>query len=179
MPETRALPADDGAARGNRKDDAFLFRAKRYIPVGILSCLDVHFFSANARKQRGPYMQVTFSAPELPEKGVIVVGVLEGRTLTPSARALDEKLNGLLGRAMNGSRFRGNKDQSLSLLAPGDKLERIVLLGLGKASELNELRFQAAGGKLQTVLASEGIESATVMLDANEGCEMAPAAMAA
>jgi leucyl aminopeptidase len=124
-------------------------------------------------------MQVTFSAPELPEKGVIVLGVLEGRTLTPSAQALDEKLNGLLGRAMNGSRFRGKKDQILSLLAPGDRLDRIVLLGLGKAAELNDLCLQAAGGKVQTVLASEGIETATVMLDAIEGCEMAPAVMAA
>jgi leucyl aminopeptidase len=125
-------------------------------------------------------MKVTFSAPELPEDGVIVVGVLEGRMLTPSARKLNEKLGGLLDRAMNSSRFQGKKDQALPLVAPGDgKLDRVVLLGLGKAEELNDLRMQAAGGKIWSVLAPEGIDAATVAIDTIDGCALAPDAMAA
>ncbi len=125
-------------------------------------------------------MKVKFSAPELPEEGVIVVSVLEGRTLTPSARTLNEKLDGLLGRAMGASRFQGKKDQVLSVVAPGgDKLDRIVLLGLGKTAELNDLRLQAAGGKVYATLAPEGLEAATVAVDPIDGCDMTPAAMAA
>jgi leucyl aminopeptidase len=85
-------------------------------------------------------MKVTFTAPELPEQGVIVVGVLEDRTLTPSARKLNEALGGLLDRAMASGRFQGKKDQVLSLVAPGEgTLDRVVLLGLGKVAELNEV----------------------------------------
>ena len=125
-------------------------------------------------------MKVTFSAPKLPEQGVVVVGVLEGRTFTPSARALNEKLGGLLDRAMASSRFQGKKDQSLALVAPGDgQLDRVVLLGLGRAEELNEVRMQAAGGKIYAVLAPDRIDAATVAIDAIEGCTLAPAAMAA
>jgi leucyl aminopeptidase len=125
-------------------------------------------------------MKVTFSAPELPEEGVVVVGVLEDRTLTPSAQTLNEKLGGLLERAMGSSRFQGKKDQTLSLVAPGDgTLDRIVLLGLGKAAEVNDVRMQGAGGKIYAVLAPEGVEAAIVVVDAVDGCPLTPGAMAA
>jgi leucyl aminopeptidase len=125
-------------------------------------------------------MKVTFTAPELPEQGVIVVGVLEDRTLTPSARKLNEALGGLLDRAMASGRFQGKKDQVLSLVAPGEgTLDRVVLLGLGKVAELNEVRMQAAGGKIYAVLAPEGVDAATVAVDGIDGCALAPDAMAA
>ena len=125
-------------------------------------------------------MKVTFSAPGLPGEGTVVVGVLEDRVLTPSARALNETLGGLLERAMGASRFQGKKDQILSLVAPGNgRLDRVVLLGLGKGAELNEVRMQAAGGKIYAVLAPEGVAAATVAVDPIEGCALAPEAMAA
>ena len=45
-------------------------------------------------------MKIAFSAPALPEKGVLVVGVLEDRKLTASAKKLDQRMKGGVVRAM-------------------------------------------------------------------------------
>ena len=77
-------------------------------------------------------MKVVFAKPSLPEKGVVVVGILGGRKLTASATALDKSLKGALTRAVKASTFKGTKGQTLTLLAPGDgKISRILAVGLG------------------------------------------------
>jgi len=125
-------------------------------------------------------MKIAFSAPALPEQGVLVVGVLEDRKLTASARQLDQRMNGGVVRAMNASRFRGKKDQALAMVAPGDGgLDRVLLVGLGKAGDIDALRMQAVGGRIYAALGNQGHKAATVAVDAVDGCSMAPAEMAA
>ena len=125
-------------------------------------------------------MKIAFSAPTLPERGVVVVGVLDDRELTASAEQLDARMNGGIVRAMEASRFRGKKDQVLALVAPGDGgLDRVLLVGLGKAGDIDALRMQAVGGKIHAALANQGHKAATVAVDAVDGCSMAPAEMAA
>ena len=80
-------------------------------------------------------MKIVFSPPALPDTGVLVVGVMQDRKLTPSAREMDKRMKGGLSRAIKGSRFKGGKDQSLTLLGPaGTKLEVLYVAGLGKAA---------------------------------------------
>jgi leucyl aminopeptidase len=125
-------------------------------------------------------MKVAFAAQELPESGVVVVGVLDDRQMSPSAQRLDETLDGALRRAMEASRFRGKKDQTLSVLAPGRSgLSRVLLLGLGKAGEIDALRLQAAGAQVYAALAGNGKGDARVCVDALEGCPLAPGDAAA
>jgi leucyl aminopeptidase len=125
-------------------------------------------------------MKVTFSALDLPQQGVVVVGVLEDRQLTPSARQVDERLEGAISRAIGASRFRGKKDQTLAILAPArSKLDRVQLVGLGKTSEIDAQRMQAVGGQIYAALAGNGHNDAWVAVDALDGCPLAPAEMAA
>ena len=125
-------------------------------------------------------MKFTFAKHGLPETGALVVGVLQDRKFTPGAKLLDRKMKGGLSRAIKASRFKGNKDQSLTLFAPAPtKLGRVLLLGLGKAGEIDGLRLQAAGGQIYTALATSGLGRAAVLLDAIEGCKLGPAEMAA
>jgi leucyl aminopeptidase len=125
-------------------------------------------------------MKIAFSAPALPEKGVLVVGVLEDRKLTASAKKLDQRMKGGVVRAMAASRFRGKKDQILAMVAPGDgELDRVVLVGLGKAGDIDALRMQAVGGRIYAALGNQGHKVATVLVDAVSGCSMTPAEMAA
>jgi leucyl aminopeptidase len=125
-------------------------------------------------------MKITFSKPGLPATGVLVVGVLANRKLTPSARELDKKTNGGLMRAMRASTFKGKKDQGLTILVPaGTRLERVYVAGLGKASELDDLAWQSIGGRLQSTLAGKSGKTVTVAVDALDGCKMKPDEMAA
>src|SRR5512144_2881970 len=59
------------------------------------------------RHTKGISMKISFSTLELPQRGVVVVGVMEDRELTPSGRLLDERLEGVIRRAIDASRFRG------------------------------------------------------------------------
>ncbi len=125
-------------------------------------------------------MEITFAKPTLPQSGVLVVGVLQNRKLTAGAATLDEKLGGSLVRAISTGRFQGKTDQSVSLIAPaGTKYERILVVGLGKAKEIDTLRMQAVGGQIVAELGRAVDGSVAVWVDPIEGCNLKPVEMAA
>ena len=69
-------------------------------------------------------MKIVFSGPGSAATGALVVGVLEGNALTPSAKALDKKFNRGLTRAIKASRFKGKTGQSLAVVTPaGTRLD--------------------------------------------------------
>ncbi len=111
-------------------------------------------------------MQITFAESTLPKEGAVVVGVLEGRVLTPTASAIDTLTSGSMTRAIAASHFDGQKEQSLILLAPsGLSLTRIVLIGLGKAAELDALALERFGGLAMSHLLAANDTMAAVMVD--------------
>jgi len=108
-----------------------------------------------------------------------VIGALEGGKLTPSAEALDKMLKGGLARAAKASRFKGKKEESLTVLAPsGVKLDRVYLIGLGKAADLDALRLQNIGGQIYAALGAKGHATVTVAVDAIGKCKLKPSEMA-
>ena len=111
-------------------------------------------------------MKIIFANSSLPGSGVAVVFATEGGRLTLSATALDKQTKGTLSRAIKGSRFKGKKGQSLTVMAPvGSKLSRILLVGLGKAKDIDDLGMQAAGGRIYAKVAKTGQVVASVVLD--------------
>jgi leucyl aminopeptidase len=125
-------------------------------------------------------MNVTFTPLDLPERGVVAVGVLEERVLSASARLIDERLEGTITRALQNGRFRGKKDQTLSIVAPSrSELSRVLLLGLGKPADIDALQAQRAGATLYSALAASGEREAVVMVDAPDGCRLTPGQLAA
>ncbi|VBB69386.1 Cytosol aminopeptidase PepA [invertebrate metagenome] len=125
-------------------------------------------------------MEITFAKPALPQEGAVVVGVLEGRVLTPAASAIETRTSGSMTRAMAASHFEGRKEQALMLLAPsGLSLTRIVLVGLGKAAALDALALETFGGvAVQQVFATPDT-TATVMIGEIPDSPLLPAEMAA
>lgn len=125
-------------------------------------------------------MKISFTSAALPEAGVVVVGVLDGRALTPSAAALDDRLGGVLRRAMEASRFQGKKDQSLAVVAPGNsRLDRVVLLGMGEGKDLNGAAAEALGGRLHGAVSGNGDKEVTVAVDGVDGCPLSAGELAA
>ena len=87
-------------------------------------------------------MKISFSNYTQPTSGAAVVFVLEGRKFTESGAELDKTTKGSLSRAMKAGRFKGKAGQSLHLIAPeGSKLERIMLIGIGKPKDLDEQSY--------------------------------------
>jgi leucyl aminopeptidase len=125
-------------------------------------------------------MKFTFTPPALPETGVLVVGVYDKRSLTPSAALLNDRLAGGLVRAMEASRFQGKKDQVLSLPTPANsRLTGAFLLGLGSGKDIDALAMQAAGGRLYAALSGEAHRAVTVAVDAIDDGKLSAAEMAA
>lgn len=94
-------------------------------------------------------MKIAFASLALPKNGALAVGIAEGGQLSPTAREIDKKSKGLLTRAIKASKFTGKRHQFLTLFAPeGFDFGRIVLMGTGKASEMNEFQAESLGGNL-------------------------------
>jgi len=118
-------------------------------------------------------MKFTFSIPAAVKTGVVVVGVGEGRKMTVSAASIDKQSGGILSRAMRASTFKGKTGQSLTVLAPGGtKLDRVLIIGLGKAKDWTASNAMNAGGKVYAALSSVGASSITVCMDQLDGCDL-------
>ena len=97
-----------------------------------------------------------------------------------TAAALDRKSSGAVSRAMKASRFKGEKGQLLSFLAPSNlPLKRLVLLGIGKAKDIDDKRVQDAGGHIVAGLATSGESTVQIAVDAVKGTSLGTGDIAA
>jgi leucyl aminopeptidase len=126
-------------------------------------------------------MKISFTEPDLPRSGAVVVGVWEGKVLTPAARRLDEAAGSAITRALAAaSRFSGKKDELLPIVGPPDlSVSRIVLAGLGKPESADSRSLQQLGGNLVAHLNGAGEQEATLMIDVAEGASIGPTGAAA
>ncbi len=101
-------------------------------------------------------MKISFAKPAVPETGALAVVVAQGAEPGAFLTDLDGTLGGALTRARAAGRFEGKAGQTLVLLAPaGTQLDRLVLVGLGKAEDADALALQAAGGAAYAALADD------------------------
>src|SRR4051812_1867854 len=82
-----------------------------------------------------------------PQKGVLIVLSDEALDLGPATRKALGKAADLVRRAAKAERFTGKSSTSLDLLLPeGLKVDRLVVLGIGKASEFKAKDALKLGG---------------------------------
>ena len=125
-------------------------------------------------------MKIAFADARLPKAGTLVVGVLEGKKLSPSAVELDRQGGGSIAAAIAASRFTGKKEETLTIAAPrGLAHDRVILLGLGKAEELDAQRLRRLGGAVIPTLNATGTASAAIAVDKLPGAHLDPGAAAA
>src|SRR5690606_15090887 len=76
------------------------------------------------------------AAVEAHDTPLLVLALPKGATLTDPLRALDARLGGALGRALDARDFRGARDETLRLsgIASGGP-ERVMLVGLGDTGD--------------------------------------------
>ena len=126
-------------------------------------------------------MRVSFAQSGLSGgTGIAVVSSTTDGKLCASAEKLDKKTGGAIRRAVRASRFKGDKGQTLNILSPaGTRLERILLVGLGKPADIKELDMQSLGGRIyaDTYQGTKG--TVAVAVDAVPESKMTAAGMAA
>ena len=115
-------------------------------------------------------MKISFSNPAAVTSGVVVVGVNEGNKLSSSAAGIDKASGGSLIRAIKASTFKGKKGQQLSIMTPaGTKLDRVLLLGLGKPKDMGLTGALNAGGAIYAALAKAGVATVAICIDGIDG----------
>lgn len=126
-------------------------------------------------------MKIVFRSTAPEGAPVVAAGVLPERRLAPGAAALDRATDGALARALRNHRFGAGRDQApLDVLAPaGFDGRRIVLFGLGRATELDRPACEEIGGRLAAHLAAEHQPEAAVIIDRPEEAPVDAVTMAA
>ncbi len=125
-------------------------------------------------------MQLSFAAPRSVEAGAWVVGATDGPVLSEAARKADKAAGGALTRALGVSKFAGKRGQAIELLAPmGVKASRLVLVGLGKASEIDGKAVENAAADAVGRLSKTGDVQAVFEIDLPKGAKLKPAQLAA
>lgn len=103
--------------------------------------------------------------PAAVKSGCIVAGVFQGRELTSAAKAIERASKGRLGRILARGDLEGRLGSTLLLHdLPGMSAARVLLVGLGKASEFGPKEYREAVRSAVRALAGSGATDAALFL---------------
>jgi leucyl aminopeptidase len=107
-------------------------------------------------------MEINFTNKSYTGENNIIIAIGDDLSLDKN---LDQALNGLTGNMLKFENFKGHKEDFLSsTFTKNEKTHKIMLLGLGKISELKALSALKVGAKIYNILNSSKISSANVVL---------------
>src|ERR1043166_2105672 len=90
-------------------------------------------------------LRIGFGSISAPARGVLVVFADDGLRVGSAPQALLKPSRDLLARAAAADNFKGKNGTALDIVAPaGLKAARLIVVGVGKASELED--FVKLGG---------------------------------
>jgi leucyl aminopeptidase len=108
---------------------------------------------------------VKVASPEKQRSDCVVVGVFEAKQLSEAAQALDSAANGRLSRVLNQGELSGRLGETALLHdVAGCQASRVLLVGCGRASKLDELRLRKIVEHTARALRAAGVEQATSYL---------------
>jgi leucyl aminopeptidase len=91
-------------------------------------------------------LDIAFVRPSLPKSGALVLLAHEGEKPSGLWQQADEATGGAIARALEVADFKGGKGKSVTILAPGAGLTRVIVIGLGKPAEITDRGLNEAGG---------------------------------
>ena len=99
-------------------------------------------------------------------EAVTVILAADGVTLGPKAKDLDAKSAGGVMKAASAADYKGKLKSTLEILAPSKiGIDRLIVVGLGKAASLSELQIIEAGGIVASAIEARKCTSATLIVD--------------
>src|SRR5712691_7401417 len=112
-------------------------------------------------------LRIGFATISAPARGVLIVFADDGLRLGAATQALLKPTGNLVVRAAGAGNFKGKSGTVLDIVAPaGLKASRLVVVGLGKASDLKD--FVKLGGAAMGRIPA-GAAEATIVLDLPSG----------
>jgi len=104
-------------------------------------------------------------SPEKQRTGCVVVGVFEGRKLSPSAQAIDAASRHYLSEVLRRGDLEGKLGATLLLHnVPEVPADRVLLVGLGRERDFGEGAYRTAVGAAVRALRTTGASEATICL---------------
>jgi leucyl aminopeptidase len=125
----------------------------------------IHFHYRQSGKERTVKFSIKKGSPEKQRGACIVVGVFESGMLTPAAEAMDNAANGYIGNLLRRGDFEGKPGSTLVLHnVPRTQCERLLLVGLGKETEVDDKTYRDAIRGVFRGLGETGAEDAMLFL---------------
>ncbi|HBF28143.1 leucyl aminopeptidase [Rhizobium sp.] len=119
-------------------------------------------------------LEISF-ALSAPLKGGLALSLKEAEAAAPAAAAAQLDPAGTFTKASAAARFKSKVLSALDILAPaGSPLDRLIVIGAGKAADLTPHDWLRLGGTVAANL--KGAEAATVFVDA-DGLDVTPQAV--
>jgi leucyl aminopeptidase len=100
-------------------------------------------------------LDIAFARPSLPKSGALVLLAHEGEKPSGLWQQADEATGGAIARALDVADFKGGKGKTVSILAPGAGLTRVIAIGLGKPADINDRVLNEAGGAAAAALSRD------------------------
>jgi len=100
----------------------------------------------------------------LQKTGCLIVPVFESETLDSQLKELDKRFNGFLSRVIASKDFDGKRMQVSLLYVQDTDVPRILLLGLGKESEIDLGRWKHLVGTAVTHLQGKKVEELAISI---------------
>lgn len=105
-------------------------------------------------------MNTKFTSDIKKNYDITVLGVYKNNKLSQPTTKFDGERNDIISTSIKNSKFDGDIGKSLFIYS-----EKLLLIGLGEQKNLDNLALQKIGGKIGSLLKSEKLENAFVMLD--------------
>ncbi len=101
-----------------------------------------------------------------PKADALIFFAEEGAKLTAAGKDFDKKIKGGLSRAIAAEKFEGKKASTVVVPGPeGTTANYVIVVGLGKVSELTLLDAEKTGSSLTALLNSKKVAQAAVHFD--------------
>ena len=111
-------------------------------------------------------MQITFSEKKLPKAGVLVIALNESLKFGTLGAEINKKTGGALQKAMKIREFKGKKNEIVAVVSPsGVDYEQVILVGIGKDKNLDDLTAQSVGGAVYACLNIAKAEDAVLLIE--------------
>ena len=125
--------------------------------------------------------EIVFQTLSADLEPTVIVLAGEDVALGSRGREIDQRTGGVLGKAAEAAQYKGRKKSTVEVLAPPrlSSVNRVVLVGTGKTSDLSENDWVLLGGTAGGAISARKTKSASIIAEAADNGGTKPEAIAA